>query len=453
MFPGLNSLTGILRWCSLAALLAAGVSSASADTVKSESAKAGFTYTFTMKSGLAPWVTWMPVEKTDDGVRMTLPGRLDPNHMDGIGPLWLLAHLGVAAAGAPGYLDLNDAEISIRIRARDLDLKGGRIVFWLAGIVPKADTAKDYPWQETNWALTCCDLGPNLDAKWQTFRVKLNTDMSRWTYAGGNIMQLGDWGERFVEYPLPKLMNLFTGSIHLAVVGTSASNPPTGKIEIGEIRIRTRKPAIPLGFADIEQLVRQQAWESVRWHLGRLLPTDYAPVNYHYGRLLVRGIGGPQNYAQGVPYLQKAQSMPEARQELADLYFYGLGVPRDPARAVQLLESEGTRDDPESRYRLGLAYEAGIGAAKDNRRALQDFMYAAQRGNGHAMHELARKLLNDDPEQSYFWYRLSRDRLGRELVGAQVEMLDWNIARLRASLTPEQIVAQENLLKRWTPLQ
>jgi hypothetical protein len=29
----------------------------------------------------------MPVEKTPDGVQMTLPGALDANHLDGIDPL------------------------------------------------------------------------------------------------------------------------------------------------------------------------------------------------------------------------------------------------------------------------------------------------------------------------------------------------------------------------------
>jgi hypothetical protein len=406
-----------------------------------------------MREGLAPWQSWMPVERTTDGVQMTLPGRLDPNHLDGIGPLWLLAHMVMTSVGAPGYLDLNDAEISIRLRARNVELKGARLLWWLAARLPQTDTAQDYPWQETNWALTCCDLGPVLGPKWQTYKVKLNQDPSRWTYAGGANLTLGDWGERFLEYPLAKVMKPFTGTLHLAIVGRNAATPPTGKIEIGEISIRTKTPAIPLPLDDIGLFIARHEWETARWHLKRLLPTDYAPVNYHYGRFLVRGIGGPQNYSEGAAYLQKAQAMPEARYELAELYFHGLGVPRDPGRAVQLLETEGTRNLPEARYRLGLAYEAGIGTDKDDRRALQDFLYAAQRGHSHAMHELARKLLANDPEQSYFWYRLSRDRLTRDLIGAQVEMLDWNINRLRESFKPDQIADLDKLVKQWTPMQ
>ena len=57
-----------------------------------------------------------------------MPGKLDVNHLDGIGPLWLLAHLPVMGAEGPGYVDLDQAKVTIRFRAQDLDLKGARIV-------------------------------------------------------------------------------------------------------------------------------------------------------------------------------------------------------------------------------------------------------------------------------------------------------------------------------------
>ena len=74
-------------------------------------ARAETTYTYDMKSGLAPWISWMPVEKTANGVRMTLPGKLDINHLDGIGPLWLLAHLPTEGVG------VRNSSISIRPRS------------------------------------------------------------------------------------------------------------------------------------------------------------------------------------------------------------------------------------------------------------------------------------------------------------------------------------------------
>jgi hypothetical protein len=76
-------------------------------------ASADSRYTFDMRNGLAPWASWMPVEETPNGVEMTLPGTLDPNHLDGIGPLWLLAHLRVTSIGGPGITDFDQAEITL----------------------------------------------------------------------------------------------------------------------------------------------------------------------------------------------------------------------------------------------------------------------------------------------------------------------------------------------------
>lgn len=409
-------------------------------------------YTFDMKNGLQPWASWMPVERTPDGVQMTLPGRLDPNHLDGIGPLWLLAHLAVASVGGPGYVDFDQAEISIRWRAHDVDLKGARILWWLTRQLPKEDTAPDFPWQETNWALTCCDLGSKLSDEWTTTNIKLDMDPARWSYAGTNEMQLGDWGERYVEYPLNKLLKDNAGSLHLAIVGTNASRPPTGKIEISEISIRTVKPAVRMSFNDIVPLLHQGKWSEVRWHLEKMLPSDDAAVNFHYGRLLALGIGGPQDYEKGAAHLQKAIDLPEARYELAKLYFYGLGVPRDQVKAVQLLETEGTSTNLDARALLGLAHAFGIGVAQDNDKAMSHFRYAAARGYAASMPELARRLMKSDPGEAYYWYRLARQRLTPDLVGAKTQMLDWNIQRLKEALPPSVLSAKDKLVEKFVPI-
>jgi len=412
-------------------------------------ARAETTYTYDMKNGLGPWISWMPTEKTANGVRMTLPGKLDINHLDGIGPLWLLAHLPTAGAGGPGFVDLDQAEVSIRFRARDLDLKGARIVWWVTRQLPKQDTDPDYEWQETNWALTCCDLAKSLSEKWSTVTVKIDTNPSRWTYGGTNWMQLGDYGGRYVKYPLSKVVKGTAGTLHLAIVGTSASRPPTGKIEISRISLRTKRPGIPLSVEDMTPLMRAQAWDAVRWHLSRLMPTDNPVVNYHYGRLLVTGLGGPQDYEKGAIYLQKGYALPEARYELAKLYFYGLGVPRNPAKAVEILQATTTNIDASEL--LGRAYAFGIGAAEDREKAMSCFRYAAERGHASAMHELAERLEDSDPAEAYYWFRLSRKRLRRDDAGGQVDMVDWNIKQLLKSLPAEVLSAEDDLVDQFAP--
>jgi hypothetical protein len=387
-----------------------------------------------MRNGLAPWASWMPVEQTADGVRMRLPGKLDPNHLDGIGPLWLLAHLRVTSVGGPGVVDFDQAEITIRLRAHNVDLKGARLLWWLTRQLPKEDTSPEFPWQETNWALTCCDLSKQLGEDWTTVTTRIDDDPSRWTYAGNNLIQQGIWGFRYVYYPLGKLLKDNYGSLHLAIVGSNAADRPTGTIEISQITIQTKEPARPLTLREVLPLVDQGRWDEARWHFKQLLPSDDPQLNYQYGRLLAEGLGGDPDYDEAVACLQKAASLPEARLELAKLYFYGLGVLRDQAKAVQLLASEQVVVEPEARYLLGLAFSYGVGVQKDQQAAISNFQYAAERGDPHAMLELARLLIQSDPAKAYYWYKRSRQRITRESDGAEAEMLDWNIHRLRGSL-------------------
>ena len=280
--------------------------------------------------------------------------------------------------------------------------------------------------------------------------VKIDTDPSRWTYAGTNWMQLGDYGGRYVEYPLSKVVTGTAGTLHLAVVGNNASRPPMGKIEISSISLRTKRPGIPLTVEDMTPLMRAGQWDAVRWHLNRLMPTDDPVVNYHYGRLLVTGLGGPQDYEKGAVYLQKGYALPEARYELAKLYIYGLGVPRDQAKAVRILQETTTNIDASEL--LGRAYAFGIGVAPDKEKAKSYFRYAAERGNGVAMQELAKRLQDSDPAEAYYWYRLSVKRLDRNDVGAsRIDMETWNIKKLKEVLPQEVLTAEDDLIDQFAP--
>jgi len=49
-------------------------------------------FDFTRNAGLSPWLTWMP-SKVGDGVELSLPRSVDQNHVDGVGPIYLVAHL------------------------------------------------------------------------------------------------------------------------------------------------------------------------------------------------------------------------------------------------------------------------------------------------------------------------------------------------------------------------
>ena len=50
-------------------------------------------FDFGQSESLAPWLSWMPTKKVSDGIEIRLPGRVDENHLDGIGPIYLIAHV------------------------------------------------------------------------------------------------------------------------------------------------------------------------------------------------------------------------------------------------------------------------------------------------------------------------------------------------------------------------
>src|SRR5688572_32445506 len=106
-----------------------------------------YTYSYSFdEEGPSPWTSWMPTTVLDDGgVRFHAPGGIDPNHLDGIGPLWLVSHLSIPAAGSPGVLDLRDATVTLQIRAQDFDPHGARLIWWVCSYLPPGTEDPSFP--------------------------------------------------------------------------------------------------------------------------------------------------------------------------------------------------------------------------------------------------------------------------------------------------------------------
>lgn len=65
-------------------------------------------------------------------------------------------------------------------------------------------------------------------------------------------------------------------------------------------------------------------------------------------------------------------------------YIRGLGVARNPKKAVQWLSTAARRGDAESVYNLALIFEVGDGVPKNNRQALKWYLQAARKGLSEA---------------------------------------------------------------------
>lgn len=215
-----------------------------------------YAYSFDFDFGLGPWTTWMaPSVVHEEGgsyeafTRLNAPGLLDPNHIDGIGALRLVAHLSIPAAGSPGILNLTDAEFEITIRATDFQANGGKLVVWILRYIPEEGVYKNYyvPLVSTNWANTGNDLTSQLvEGEWRTITVRLSDDPADWTYAGENQTQQGDWADRYQPYDLTQTLAHTDATLHLVFINDEPDEAPTGFLDIANITVRTHEPAIPV---------------------------------------------------------------------------------------------------------------------------------------------------------------------------------------------------------------
>lgn len=222
-----------------------------------------YEYRFDFSQGLGDWFSWMqPSVGTPEAdgpgfVRLQAPGRLDPNHIDGIGALSLIAHLPIEGTGSPGILDLRDAEIDLTIRGTNFDPHGAKIVFWICSTLPDGSTRYDYPLglQITNWANTGNDLGHQISDQWQTITVRLDDDPAAWTEAGNYRSTQGDWGARYAPLGLEQALSGVNATLHLVAISDTPDDRPTGFIDLAAIDIRTAHAATPVSGQPVPALV------------------------------------------------------------------------------------------------------------------------------------------------------------------------------------------------------
>lgn len=216
-----------------------------------------YAYTFDFSRGMGDWSTWLrpSVLDIDPGssdpgfVRLQAPGTLDPNHIDGLGSLSLIAHLSTAGNAFPGFLDLREAEIELVVRGHNFDAKGAKIVFWVCSTLPDGQTSQGFPvgMQITNWANTGGDIADAITDGWQTITVSLDTDAADWTEAGNYRSIQGDWGGRYQPLDLETALSRVDATLHLVALSDTPNDRPTGFLDLASITIRTSQPAIANG--------------------------------------------------------------------------------------------------------------------------------------------------------------------------------------------------------------
>lgn len=213
-----------------------------------------YEYSWDFSTGPGAWTSWFaPSVVQDPGgdvaafTRFHAPGNVDPNHIDGIGSLFLLAHLSIPTVGSAGVLNLADAEFEITIKGTDFEANGGKLMVWVCRYIPEEGILRNYyvGLQVTNWANTGNDLTSQLTDEWQTLTVQLSDDPADWTYAGNAVSAQGDWADRYQPFDLAETLGNVNATLHLVMVADEADEGPSGFLDIANITVRTQTPAVP----------------------------------------------------------------------------------------------------------------------------------------------------------------------------------------------------------------
>lgn len=335
------------------------------------------------------WISWMPSARAParDAVTFTFPGILDPNHLNGIGPLWLLAHLSIAAPGSPGAIDMTGGRIEIDARlSADFDARGYQWSPWFCRNYT-AGTSPMNPSQSTNWAMHSVNFFDQLNSStFATAAADISSDPADWTYAGMDQTYLGDLiAGKYAEFPVADTIANVNETLHLPVFGLQrVDQPPQGSIEIREIRVTcANAPAPPYNLASALGLTGASQYRA----LGALARAGDATAKSLHGRMLANGVVGGvyqpeyRDTAAAVAMLDGVKSTdPAAAVALAFLLAQGDGVARDMAAARALFAS--WPNYPEARYRLGLMKLHGLGGPQDLAGAFSDIEWSAWHSSG-----------------------------------------------------------------------
>ena len=148
--------------------------------------------------------------------------RIDYNHTNGIGWLLLLGFLDPCPV-----FDLTGKTVSARIRGVDWKPNGSQTYFWLQGLGSGFTS---------NWAYVAMPLNRFLeDGAWHDIAIEIETDASKWQYAGNNIHQKDRdlYRPQTMESAISNVDNLH----FITVMPTHCANFPSGKFEISRFSI------------------------------------------------------------------------------------------------------------------------------------------------------------------------------------------------------------------------
>lgn len=217
--------------------------------------------------------------------------------------------------------------------------------------------------------------------------------------------------------------------------------PLMAALSAGPLWAQQAQPAdSPPTMAQIETAWQAEDFEAVRAGLAALASTTTDPlVLFRYARVLIDGLGGPRDPAQGMSLLDQAIARGYVpAQVLQARVLLSAGPARDPERAAALLSNAAARGTHEAQYYLGLLHLSGTGVAQDPQAAFNWFLAASEGQYGPAQLELAKLYLSgtgtaQNPNEAARWMQEAARRNIAEAQFQWAEMLAQGMVQGQAT--------------------
>ena len=133
--------------------------------------------------------------------------------------------------------------------------------------------------------------------------------------------------------------------------------------------------------------------------------------------MYLHGLGVPQDYAEGLQWLQRAAALNYETADYAIGYLYnnGQGVPLDYIEALRWYRTAADKGDARAQYAIGYMFRHGQGVKQDNAEAILWFRKAADQNDPQAQCELGYLFqkgygVPQNYSESAQWYRKAADQ-------------------------------------------
>ena len=192
---------------------------------------------------------------------------------------------------------------------------------------------------------------------------------------------------------------------------------------------------------------REEGYEDAVFWYTLAVEKDVIEAHANLGRMYYEGLGVEPDAAKAAELFRVAadQGDPVSQYNLARLYEEGNGVDRDASEAIRLLQSSASQDNADAQNHLGAIYYNA--SSPDFDQAQQWYWRAAKQGHAHAQYNLGVMYYNGegtpvDYQRAYVWILLG-SRGGHALAMQSVDAVG-------AKLTEGQIEQATALADDWT---